>query len=69
MTRSLPHFNTIVQTLQGVCGIEMWKTPYISANLKLYQTCPNNWGKFIKSIKTCPKNWGKFNKFIIITDN
>ena len=55
MTRSLPLFNTIVQTLQGVCGIEMWKTPYISANLKLYQTCP--------------KNWGKFNKFIIITDN
>lgn len=45
MTRSLPHSNTIVQTLYGVWGVETWKTPYISANLKLYQTCPNNWGK------------------------
>ena len=36
----------MVQTLQGVRYIEMWKTPYINANLKSIKTCPKNWGKF-----------------------
>lgn len=46
MIRSFPHSNTIVQTLQGVWSVEIWKTPYISASLKSIKTCPNNWGKF-----------------------
>ena len=44
MTRSLPHSNTITKTFEGVFGVEIWKTPYLAANLELYNTCPINWG-------------------------